>query len=55
MLRIETVVAGDEGTVEQAVRACAEAGATELVASLTGGEEDRARTREFLAALRPLN
>jgi F420-dependent oxidoreductase-like protein len=48
----ETVVAGDERTVEQAVRAYAEAGATELVASLSGGEQDRARTREFLAALR---
>jgi F420-dependent oxidoreductase-like protein len=49
----ETVVAGDERTVERAVLAYAEAGATELVASLPGGEQDRARTREFLAARRP--
>jgi F420-dependent oxidoreductase-like protein len=48
----ETVIAGDERTVEQAVRAYADAGATELVASLTGDDADRARTRDFLAGLR---
>jgi F420-dependent oxidoreductase-like protein len=48
----ETVVAGDEAAVERAVRAYADAGATELVASLAGDEDDRARTRAFLATLR---
>ncbi|WP_433174351.1 TIGR03564 family F420-dependent LLM class oxidoreductase [Actinoallomurus sp. CA-150999] len=48
----ETVIAGDESTVERAIRAYADAGATELVASSTGDEGDRARTLAFLAALR---
>jgi F420-dependent oxidoreductase-like protein len=48
----ETVVAGDEGVIERAVRAYADAGATELVASLHGSDEEKARTLEILAALR---
>jgi F420-dependent oxidoreductase-like protein len=48
----ETVIAGDERAVERAVRAYADAGATELVASLAGDDSDRARTRDFLARLR---
>jgi hypothetical protein len=48
----ETVIAGDERAVERAVRAYSDAGATELVASLTGDDADRARTRDFLAGLR---
>ncbi|GAA4628371.1 TIGR03564 family F420-dependent LLM class oxidoreductase [Actinoallomurus vinaceus] len=48
----ETVIAGDESTVERAVRAYADAGATELVASRTGGERDWPRTLAFLSALR---
>ncbi|SEG65445.1 F420-dependent oxidoreductase, MSMEG_4879 family [Thermomonospora echinospora] len=47
----ETVVAGDEGTVERALRAYADAGATELIVSAHGDERDRARTLEFLASL----
>jgi F420-dependent oxidoreductase-like protein len=48
----ETVIAGDERTVERAVGAYADAGATELVASLFGEEQARARTRELLSTLR---
>ena len=48
----ETVIAGDEGVIERAVRAYAEAGATELVASLHGSDQEKARTLELLAALR---
>jgi alkanesulfonate monooxygenase SsuD/methylene tetrahydromethanopterin reductase-like flavin-dependent oxidoreductase (luciferase family) len=48
----ETVIAGDEGVLERAVRAYADAGATELVASLHGSDEEKARTLEILAALR---
>lgn len=48
----ETVVAGDEHVIEQAIRAYASAGATEVVASLFGDEPDQARTRELLRALR---
>ncbi|MEV0400897.1 hypothetical protein [Actinoallomurus sp. NPDC050550] len=48
----ETIIAGDESTVERAVRAYADAGATELVASSAGDEGDRARTLALLAALR---
>jgi F420-dependent oxidoreductase-like protein len=47
----QTAVVGDEQVIEQAVRAYAEAGATELVASLHGSEQDRARTLELLAGL----
>jgi F420-dependent oxidoreductase-like protein len=48
----ETAVVGDERVLEAAVRAYAEAGATELVASLHGSEQDRAGTLELLSALR---
>jgi F420-dependent oxidoreductase-like protein len=48
----ETVIAGDERAVEQAVGAYADAGATELVASVFGDEQDQARTRELLSMLR---
>ena len=48
----ETAVVGDERVIEQAVRAYAEAGATELVASLHGSDEEKVRTLELLSALR---
>ncbi|MCO5993745.1 TIGR03564 family F420-dependent LLM class oxidoreductase [Actinoallomurus rhizosphaericola] len=48
----ETVVAGDEDTVERAIRAYADAGATEFVASPVGDEQERARTVAFLSAVR---
>lgn len=48
---LETIVAGDERTIEQAVRAYADAGATELVASLHGHEHEQSRTRDLLASL----
>ncbi|WP_327232875.1 hypothetical protein OG349_01875 [Streptomyces sp. NBC_01317] len=48
----ETVVAGDEATVERAVRRYARAGATELVASVVGDAREQLRTLELLAALR---
>ncbi|MFJ2645709.1 TIGR03564 family F420-dependent LLM class oxidoreductase [Streptomyces sp. NPDC087420] len=48
----ETVVAGDEATVERAVRRYARAGATELVASVVGDAREQLRTMELLAALR---
>jgi F420-dependent oxidoreductase-like protein len=48
----DTILAGDEDAVEQGIRAYAQAGATELVASLAGGPQDQARTRELLSALR---
>jgi F420-dependent oxidoreductase-like protein len=47
----ETIIAGDERVIEQAVGAYAEAGATELVASLHGSEYEKARTLELLSAL----
>jgi F420-dependent oxidoreductase-like protein len=47
----ETVIAGDERVLERAVLAYAEAGATELVASLHGTEQEQARTLELLSAL----
>jgi hypothetical protein len=48
----ELVVAGDERTVERALRSYADAGTTELAASLHGGPQVRARTLAFLADLR---
>ncbi|MEV8631026.1 LLM class F420-dependent oxidoreductase [Streptosporangium sp. NPDC051023] len=48
----ETVVAGDETTVEKALLRYAEAGATELVVSPFGTEHERSRTIELLASLR---
>ncbi|WP_439678725.1 TIGR03564 family F420-dependent LLM class oxidoreductase [Embleya sp. MST-111070] len=50
---VETVIAGDEETVARGIRRYAEAGATELTASLTGTAEERAATLALLAALRP--
>ncbi|WP_326948847.1 TIGR03564 family F420-dependent LLM class oxidoreductase [Amycolatopsis sp. NBC_01307] len=48
----ETLVAGDEDAVAAAIHRFAEAGVTELVASVAGGEADRARTVETLRHLR---
>jgi hypothetical protein len=48
----ELVVAGDERTVERALRSYADAGATELAAGLHGGPQVRARTLALLADLR---
>jgi F420-dependent oxidoreductase-like protein len=48
----ELVIAGDEQTVERAIRSYAGAGTTELAASLHGGPEVRARTLAFLSDLR---
>ena len=48
----ETAITGDERVIERAVRAYAEAGATELVASLHGSEQEKVRTRGLLSALR---
>lgn len=48
----ETVIAGDEAQVLDAVRRYAHAGATEFVASLRGDEADRSRTLELLADAR---
>jgi F420-dependent oxidoreductase-like protein len=47
----ETIIAGDEHAIEQAVSAYADAGATELVASLHGTPQETKRTLEFLSAL----
>ncbi|MGR3935353.1 TIGR03564 family F420-dependent LLM class oxidoreductase [Streptomyces sp. BRA346] len=47
----DTAVLGDETTVERALRALAEAGATELIASPVGTPEEQSRTKELLAAL----
>jgi F420-dependent oxidoreductase-like protein len=48
----ETVVAGDETAVAQAIRRYAEAGTTELVVSPLGNDEEQRRTIKFLASLR---
>ncbi|GAA3525612.1 TIGR03564 family F420-dependent LLM class oxidoreductase [Amycolatopsis ultiminotia] len=47
----ETVVAGDEDTVASAVRAYADAGATEVVVSLVGDDEEKARTLKLAGEL----
>lgn len=49
---LETLIAGDERTIEQAVRAYADAGTTDLVASLHGDHHDQSRTRDLLSLLR---
>lgn len=49
---LETLVAGDERVIEQAVRAYAGVGATELVASLHGDEHDQSHTLGLLSTLR---
>ncbi|MEU1806664.1 LLM class flavin-dependent oxidoreductase [Streptomyces sp. NPDC019937] len=47
----DTAVLGEEATVERALRALAEAGATELVTSPVGTPEEQSRTKELPAAL----
>ncbi|MEU7818244.1 TIGR03564 family F420-dependent LLM class oxidoreductase [Pseudonocardia sp. NPDC049154] len=47
----DTVIAGDEGTLEAAVRAFADAGATELQLIPAGPPADRERTIAFVASL----
>jgi F420-dependent oxidoreductase-like protein len=48
----DLMVAGDERTLERAVRAYADAGATELAVSVHGDERERARLLELLPELR---
>jgi F420-dependent oxidoreductase-like protein len=48
----ETLVAGDEDVVAAAIHRFAQAGVTELVASVAGDEHDHARTIETLTHLR---
>lgn len=43
----ETVIAGDEGTVEKAISRYADAGATEFLVSPVGDEQEQARTLDF--------
>ncbi len=47
----DVAIVGDEATVEKHVRALADVGVTEFVASIFGGRDDRARTRELLKSL----
>jgi len=47
----DVAIAGDETAVERELRRYADAGATELVASLFGSAEEQARTMTLLAAL----
>ncbi|WP_154685958.1 hypothetical protein [Streptomyces himastatinicus] len=47
----DTAVLGEEAAVERALRALAEAGATELIASPVGTPDEQSRTKELLAAL----
>ncbi|WP_216896888.1 TIGR03564 family F420-dependent LLM class oxidoreductase [Nocardia alni] len=47
----ETVVAGDEETVAAAVRAYADAGATEVLVSLVGDDAEKARTLKLAGEL----
>ncbi|MEU4227865.1 LLM class flavin-dependent oxidoreductase [Nonomuraea sp. NPDC026600] len=44
----ETVIAGDEGTVDKEIGRFAEAGATDFLASPVGDEGDQARTLAFV-------
>lgn len=48
----ETVVAGDESVLAEAVEQLADAGVTELVVSPVGSDADRARTIKMLSTLR---
>ena len=48
----ETAITGDERVIERAVRPTPRPGATELVASLHGSKQDKARTLGLLSALR---
>lgn len=47
----ETIVAGDEGTVAAAVRAYADAGATDVLVSLVGDDAEKARTLKLAGEL----
>ncbi len=42
---------GDEAAVEKGVRALADAGVTEFVATIMGGQEDRTRTHDVLTSM----
>ncbi|MFC7585058.1 LLM class flavin-dependent oxidoreductase [Nonomuraea antimicrobica] len=44
----ETVIAGDEHTVERAISSYADAGATDLLVSPVGNEQEQARTLDLL-------
>lgn len=48
---VETIVAGDEDTVAAAVRAYADAGATDVLVSLVGDDIEKARTLELAGEL----
>lgn len=47
----DIVLAGDETRVRELVAAYEDCGATELVFQIASGEEDRQRTRDFVASL----
>jgi 5,10-methylenetetrahydromethanopterin reductase len=47
----DVAIVGDEGTVERQVRALADAGVTEYVASIYGSREERAQTRALLKSM----
>jgi F420-dependent oxidoreductase-like protein len=47
----DVAIVGDEGTVEKQVRALADAGVTEYVASIFGSREERAQTRALLKSM----
>ncbi len=47
----DVAIVGDEGTVEKQVRALADAGVTEFVASIFGTREERTQTRALLRSL----
>ncbi|MEU6646713.1 TIGR03564 family F420-dependent LLM class oxidoreductase [Saccharomonospora sp. NPDC046836] len=48
---VETIVAGDEDTVAAAVRAYADAGATDVLVSLVGDDTEKARTLKLAGEL----
>jgi 5,10-methylenetetrahydromethanopterin reductase len=47
----DVAIVGDERTVETQVRALADAGVTEFVASIYGSREERAQTRALLKSM----
>ncbi|HWS46873.1 MAG TPA: TIGR03564 family F420-dependent LLM class oxidoreductase [Acidimicrobiia bacterium] len=47
----DVAIAGDEAAVEKQVRALADAGVTEYVASIFGSRDERARTRSLLKSM----
>jgi hypothetical protein len=47
----DVAIVGDEGTVEKQVRALADVGVTEFVASIFGTREERTQTRALLRTL----